>query len=784
MRWCGLVAAGIGVQGHLGVPLATWTAAAAALGLAVAAGAARGRRMAPVALLLVVVCGAWWLAAHEARLDAGLKPYVDIGPVVLTGRVAGFPERDGDRLYAVVQADRIERQGTAWAAHGRVRVTLPPGVEVAYGDIIQVRAVLRRPPAAGNPGSFDYREHLRRQGVTAVADVSYPRHVSIVDRGRAPLVQRLAAAARDAVSRGLTDVLTPERAGVMLGLVLGQRQELPQELEEAFRRAGVMHLLAVSGLHVGFVAAAAWRLVSALRVPRALGAAAAAALVWVYVLATGARPPAVRAGVATTLSLAAACVGRERDLGTALALAALGLLIHNPLVLYDVSFQLTFAATIGIWAAYSPVRRRLSRLPAPVAQAVAVAAGAQLGVAPLLAYYFQELSLVGFAGSLAGGPLAGLLVPLGLTTGLAYHVWPSAARLLGIGTSLVLDGLVAVTTALARIPGVLVTMPRPWPGTLLVAWALSFVVVRWADLAPRLRRAALLACGLVVAAGWWAWLVAPRPLVAVFLDVGQGDAVLIRTPAGVTALVDGGGYRMRDGVEIFNAGRDVIVPYLRREGVRRVDAVILTHPHDDHLAGLVALVDSLPVGVAIDNGRPGATPSWERYTELLAEKGVPRRAVRAGDLIRLDADTVLEVLHPPRSPEGSSDSLNDDSLVLRLRYGTTALLLTGDLEVAGQLQLLAGGWDLRADAVKVPHHGSRLSLVSALYEAARPAAAVISVGANNYGQPHPDVVATLSQMGIAVYRTDRHGAVRWESDGTHWRLCPARFVVEELPAAC
>ena len=775
VRWSALFAAGVALQGRLEWAASAWYALAAVLGPVVAIGTARGRRLVPLAMLLVLVCGAAWLSQYESRLEDGLAPFIDAGPVLLTGQVVNFPERDGDRTHVVIKLERVESRGRVAASAALVRVTLPASVGVQYGDTLQIRAILERPAAARNPGAFDYREHLRRQGITTVATVHFPRHAVVVERGVANPLLRAAAAVREWVAGGLAAVLQPSQAALMTGLVLGERRQLTPEVEAAFLRAGAMHLLAVSGLHVGFVAAVAWRLLRALRLPRAAAAVAAGIVVWVYVLAAGARPPAVRAAVATSLGLLAAVLGRERDMVTALAAAALALLLYNPLLLFDVSFQLSFAAVAGILALYGPVRRALQRLPGAVAAPVAVTAGAQWGVTPLLAYHFQQISLVGFAGSLIGGPLTGVLVPLGLATGLLYHLWPQAAQALGAVSGWLADGLVASMAALARWAGATVNVPQPSVGSMLVWWGVGAVLVARGVLTPSQRRAILWACAVIVIAGIWTPLLGRGQGVEMLvLDVGQGDAILIRAPSGAVALVDGGGRVVVDGEEVFNAGRDVILPLLGREGVRGLDAVILTHAHDDHLAGLLPVLETLDVGVVVDGGHPGGTPLWEAYMAVVAARGLRRQVVHAGYEIALDGRTILEVLYPPQAAAApASETINDHSLVLRLRFGDTAVLLTGDLEAAGQRDLLGRGTDLRADVVKVPHHGSRLSLVSNLYAAAGAAAAIIPVGRNNYGHPHPDVLAALERHSLVVYRTDLHGAVRWWSDGRRWRVCPA-----------
>lgn len=765
-------AAGIACQTALSLTAARWLWLIAA-GLVAAMGAAvRGRVSSAAVTLLLVAWGGWWCALAELRLDDGLDEFIEAGPVTVRGVVVSHPERDGDRVHAVVRLRQVQRGPAAAASRALLRLTVEGGPPLAYGDEVELRAELRRPRPATNPGAFDYKAYLNRQGVTVTAYVAHARHLAVTGRRLLNPLMHAGGALRDRVREGLAASLPPEAAAVAASVVLGDRRPLPAELEEAFRRAGVSHLLAVSGLHVGFLAGFALALLGALRVPPAWRVAATAWLVWLYVFATGARPPAVRAGVMASAALVAGAAGRGRDAPGALAAAAWVLLWHNPLLLSDVSFQLSFAAAAAIVAWHGALARRLRRLPGPLAAGAAVAAAAQLGVTPLLARTFHRLSVVGWAGSVAGSPLASLLVPAGLAAGLVYHVSPEAGRLLGRVAGHAASWLAALARGLGGLPWSSVDAAPPSPAVMAGWWLLWWSALTGSAPRRRRRQAAALAAALL-AFGLWtplldAWA-APR-LTLVFLDVGQGDAVFIRTPEGVTALVDGGGSPYPSGEPDRDPGENVIVPYLRYAGVGVVDVVVNTHPHEDHLQGLLAVLARRRPPLVVDGGGSGPGPSWAEYQRLVGELAPVRWIARAGDVIRLGRDVRLEVLHPGAPMSGTRSDLNNNSLVLRLVYGETAALLTGDVEAEAQLALLRQGADVRADVVKVPHHGSRWALVSAFYEAVGARVAVITVGRNNYGHPSEEVIAALEGMGVRVYRTDANGAVIFSSDGRRWSV--------------
>lgn len=786
LLWTGLFAAGIAGQHWAGLEQMHWLLLIAVQSVVVAGTVVRGRRANLFVALLIVSWGGWWCAKAEAGLEDGLDHFIENGPVVVRGTVVSHPEVEDDRVYVVVHVAEVSQRGVTAHPNTRLRLTVVDAPPLSYGDVLHIRAELRRPSPATNPGAFDYRAWLHRQGITVTAFVPYSRHVQVVGSKPPNLFMHGAGNLRNGLLIGLDRALASDDAAVAAAVVLGQRRQLSLQVEEEFRRAGMSHLLAVSGLHVGFVVVCGYAVLRLVRVPAPARALLTILVTWLYVLATGARPPAVRAGVMATAGLASSSLGRRRDGLTALAAGALCLLVSNPLLLFDVSFQLSFAATAAIVWWFAPIRRRLAFLPAPVATGCALTAAAQIGVAPLLAHTFQQLSLVGFIGSLIGTPIVSVLVPIGAVTGLVHGMSGAVGAFLAgsflgtattMGTTVVVRALTFVARSLASLSWASVDVAPP-SVAVIAGWWLFWWAICQGGLPARRRRRAVLAAAVLVFGALWLPLVQqvfdPR-LVMVVLDVGQGDAIFIRTPDGVTALVDGGGNVFAVDESGTNPGETVTLPYLRYAGVGVVDVVVNTHPHEDHLQGLLPILSKRPVALAVDGGpltsnSTWSSPTWREYLQLIEDNEVVRWEAVAGDVIRLGRTAKLEVLHPRELMSGTRSDLNNNSVVMRLVYGDTAALLTGDIESEAQLDLLRRGVNLRADVVKVPHHGSRWSLVSAFYEAVGADIAVIPVGRNNYGHPAPEVVAALENMGMRVYRTDTDGSVMLTSDGKQWTV--------------
>jgi competence protein ComEC len=555
---------------------------------------------------------------------------------------------------------------------------------------------------------------------------------------------------------GTTRRLYGTRAGLVEALLVGRRGGIDPALNAAFARSGLVHLLSISGFHVGVFFG--WTILLLRRLGARRGAAAGwgAAAVFLYVGFLGWPAPAARA--ALLCGLGAWSAGRQRHPAAVplLAVTCLGVTLLDPWAIFDLGGWLSAGA---FWGALTFTRWSDRALGEHAGWRMLFASlGATLTTAPLTAAAFGSVALVGVALNFLAIPLAAIAVPAVLASVAVAAADPRVAAWLAGGGGLGLAGLEALARGGSAVPvGTVLTTPGPEAA---LPWVAVLLGVLWA-LGRRntSRRAALKAGWLVGLAG----LVTALPLGGVlsadpgtglalhFLSVGQGDATLIRTPAGRWLLVDAG---PADGRR--DAGRAVILPFLVRQGVRKLALFVLTHAHLDHLGGAEAVLREVPPDLIVEPAEPVAEPHYLRLLDLIAERGFSWRPARAGDSLVVDGVRLL-VLHPDTTWARWREDLNDDSVVLLLRYREFEAVLAGDL--GERAESLVAGRAGRVDLLKVGHHGSATSSGVAWLRELGPRAAIVSVGPNRYGHPAPGALARLLAAGAEVWRTDREGTV-------------------------
>ena len=584
--------------------------------------------------------------------------------------------------------------------------------------------------------------------------------------GRVPWHHRLRAAIRIRASEALERRLGTQ-AGVASALVLAERDGIPRELWDAFARSGSAHLLSISGFHVGVIAALLGGLLALAGQPPRTRAAWMAAGVWAYVLVIGAPTSATRAAWMTS----AFVLGRLRHtpaqpLG-ALGLSMLMIAVLRPEVVAGAGFQLTVTGTAGIlimtkWMmSHWPPHRGRAWIAPPIAAGI----GASVFTAPVLAYHFGQIPLLSLPSSILLTPLVATAVPGVIATIVMDVLHIPGAAVAGAGAEGLLLAVTATAAALGDLPWTVVLV-TPREAALLTAGAILPLLVANAPwrTRPAVRAGVSAVCALAVLwAGQAALSLAGRgTLQIVAIDVGQGDAIALRTPRGRWLLVDAG----PRGFGGSDAGLTRVIPYLHAQGARRLEAVVLTHPDEDHAGGLAAVLGNISTGAVLG---PGFSGGQAGHLAGLAEAGranVPWRRAAAGDSWTIDG-VDFRVLSPaPADAPGESRSPNDWSVVVHVTFGRFSALLMGDADAAIEAGLLGEG---NITVLKVGHHGSRTSTSADFVRAVSPDYALISVGARNrYGHPDPAVLDRLEEAGTRVLRTDLHGTVALSGrrDGT------------------
>jgi competence protein ComEC len=735
--------------------------------------------VAPVCAVAALVC--WRRLPAGAMLASGAAAGLWWGAAAEDERARDcrLAWRDGTRRTVVVEPADLGPDGApiTWTLRGNRRCRGAVRVVVPRGEALPVATLLLT-------GTW------RREPERGAGRAGPPRPASagrLVAGHWRPLARPLSARAtlRLAAERRLRVLFGPERAPVVTALTVSPTAGLPREEREPFVRAGLAHLLSISGFHVGVLAGAALLLLRALRVAPDSARLLATLLVAGYVWLLGFPAPALRAAALVLAWALARWRQRPLEWRAAMAVTALAVALTEPFALLAPGPWLSFAGLYGCLVAarwcrrlredHRPARRRTRWLHG-LRDAMAVSAGASVATAPITLAAFGTMTPIGVVANLVAVPLASFAVPaLALSLALATipGLGPSLASLPAAAAGLALDALTWTTHLAGRIPIGHLTVVEGTTAA-LIAGAAAIVVLRPPPLRPARAVAARLGARAAIAGAMACAALVWQPVAGIptgyrdghltlhFLAVGQGDAVLVRTPHGRWLLVDGG-----PRTPGHDAGRRVVVPLLRRAGVRALELVVASHGDADHLGGLPAVLEAVAVRRILEPGEALPRPLYREWLAAVAAEGAEWRAARAGDAYEVDG-VRLRVWHPDSAFLARRLPPNENSVVVTLAYGAFRAILPGDAGRPMEAERVAGIG--RATLLKVGHHGSRSATGPAWLAALRPRVCVVPVGPNRYGHPAPEVLGALARSACAVWRTDRDGSVTVATDGRTVRV--------------
>ncbi|GAB6152644.1 ComEC/Rec2 family competence protein [Desulfosporosinus burensis] len=665
------------------------------------------------------------------------------------------------------------------------------------GDYVSFRAHLERPKPLGTPGGFDRRLYYAVRGLSGSLSAQGDALLLVVGK------PRLTWEIRQQV-RNRLQAFDPEETGVLEGILFGDSSQIPDVVQERYKVTGVLHVFAASGSNVAFVLGFCWMLLGFL--PKVFRICGTIMVLLLYATLCGGNAPIVRAtimGIAFLLGL----LGRGKVATLRwLFFAAVGLFIHNPIIIQDIGFQLSFAATWGIIVLTPRILNAeiFKKVPKLLSFAIAGTLAAQVATLPLMIAAFHRLSLIGFLANVFILFVLGSVLEVGLIGVILSFYGELSTPFFQVSLWL-LDGANRILKVLADLPYADVWVLNPgvlfwliWYGGLgTLLWGrqktlfllkvrllilrrllkimaskilircplgIRQAVRRWSSaqgaIHPVFKDRVIVRSGavlLIVLFLWSPWN-SQNDLEVVMIDVGQGDAILIRTPKKQAILIDAGPRNDR-----FDAGERIVLPYLLMKRIGHLDAMLITHEHQDHIGGVRAVLANIPTDwVGVPNvGDRLENEEWQEGLPVdLPSQASELRLLQAGDRIDLDSGAWLDVLGPHQVLEGTHSDSNNNSLVLKLNYLGQSIMLTADMEQEEMENIFETGVNLETDIFKVPHHGSRFSLYRAWLESIHPQAVWISVGKNSFGHPSREVLEYWGERHIPVYRTDDHGTVR------------------------
>ncbi len=752
------------------------------------------------AIILAAVClialfgGAACYQASQPPGDESCLSSYNSQEVEIKGVINAAPEVR-DKATHLRLSDIEVKQGEGWQeVSGDVLLFVPRYPTYEYGDLLQVKGKLETPPRLDD---FDYEGYLARQGIYST--MLYPE-IETLDTGKGFKPLEWVYSLRNSLFQKLAQVLPEPQASLAQGIILGIRYNIPAEVKTDFIQSGTAHLLAISGLHLSILAGILLSIgVWLFGKKRYIYIWLALGIIWLFALLTGMHLPVVRGAIMASLFLAAELLGRQRTAITSLAFAAAVMVGINPPILWDASFQLSFLAMAGLIFIAPPLtalgRKAISQtigeegigvsLASITTDSLGVTMAATIAVWPLVAHYFGIVSLAGppatfltlpaMPGIIAIGALAGLigLVFLPLAQAIGWLAWLFLSYML-----LVVSGFASLPLSHIEVGEVGTTRIVVYYSALAAAiWLISqrnWLKIQMSRAKNWLRSAAAQSLEFTSQLPK-KWVIPPLLVAAIlasvaaasmpddklhisFLDVGQGDAILVQKGS-QQVLIDGG-----PSPQVLTLGLGDKMPFWDRT----IELVVLSHPHADHITGLVEALDRYRVERVLHPGLECDLPLYDEWLRLIEEKGIEYTIAQAREEIDLGDGAIISVLNPQTTPlTGTGSDLNNNSMVLRLSMGRVSFLLAADIEWEAEFELISHKAGLASTVLKVGHSGSNTSTTPEFLAAVNPTVAVISVGENSYGHPHAEVTDRLEErLGAEnIFRTDEQETIEFITDG-------------------
>lgn len=707
-----------------------------------------------------------------------------------------------EKEYKVVyQINILEAQNcqefiyTKWM----LNVKKSKNIQYKYGDVIYIIAKFNKTEKARNYKGYDDSIYLKSKGFYGRADATYIENAYI--RYNNNWIQNICNNIKRDISSKLCKNLSKETVGIALGILIGDKQKISDETEEYFRKGGLMHLLAVSGMHVSYIIIGISSLFG--KAKNRIIKLASILLMVFFMILTGMTPSVMRAVIMAVMEVLAKILHRKSDIYTNLSISTFIILAINPYYILDIGFELSFMATIGIIFLHPKLLKNLKKifkikeenkaekylikksktskekikeciksLLINIIECSSISISANILIMPILISNFNTLSLTFWISNILVSPLIGPIIFIGYISYFVSFISEPISKLISIPLNSLINLLILITKEIAKNPLSSVIVKRPYIIETIIYYHFILFCVYRVKIKQKTKQLICILMIIILLSNYTFYFIYNKNLQIYFVDVGQGDCTLICTPQGKNILIDGGGSENSS----YDVGKNILFPYLLSRRITKLDYLFISHFDSDHVGGLIYILKELKVKNIIIGKQYEEYENYKKISKIAKEKNIKIKVVEAGKRLKIENNVYFDILWPDTDKMISQNGINNNSLVCKLTYKNFSMLFTGDIEKEAEDAILNKYKNsselLKADILKVAHHGSKTSTTYKLLTIVNPKYAVIGVGKDNkFGHPSDITIENLNKENIQIYRTDQMGEIVIRTDGRKVKLC-------------
>ena len=617
---------------------------------------------------------------------------------------------------------------------------------IKYGDSLYIEGEFKQPEEARNYKGYNYKQYLKTKKIIGTVELE---KVKILKSSNGSFIHNIQKYIRDTINGTLTD----EEGNLLLAILLGDKDKLSEDIQESFKTSNLSHMLAVSGAHVSYIILGLTYVLQNSIIGKKNGKIVCIIFLLAFMAITNFTPSVTRACIMAILTLLSSIIYRKSDVYTNISVAALITLIFNPYSLLDLGFQLSYGGTIGIIIFIKRIQEKKSnsKVINYIKQMALVSIYANIIIIPIMMYHFNTVSFTFIISNIMASPILGIIVITGFLFIIASITVKPLTRLIAIFIKPILSILIKISQICSKLPFSNILVVTPYMFNVISYYAIILYCIK----SKKNNKCKIIICLLIVLILInFIIYIFPQKLRIFFIDVGQGDSTLIITPDKKTVLIDGGGS------DSFDVGEKVLLPYLLDRRILKVDYVLISHFDTDHCGGILTIMEKVKVKNIIISEQAEHSENYERFKKLMINKKIRLIEVKKGDKIKIGRYSEFKILFPT-SRLLSENPLNNNSIVAQFNYNNFKMLFTGDIEKLAEQQILkTEKAEIRADILKVAHHGSKTSSIPEFIKAVRPKIALIGVGKNNtFGHPNQQTIKNLENIKCRIYRTDLQGEI-------------------------